>query len=145
MAAVPLSSSLAAQWRGAARSPTATEAGAVPPSPQQLSPCPGAARGGQFGLISALLDAGFPSPAGRFEEPAHGSWPLDAAGSPDAPRAEFLVDPSAGKVLGPDKTPQHGICRLIAATVGAEEEELPGGRVLWWFQLRDGEKKLLFC
>lgn len=66
------------------------------------------------------------------------------SGSTDDPAAEFPEDPSTSKALRPNKTPWHRICRLVAAIVRAEMEELPGGRVLCLFRLWDGRKKATF-
>ncbi|XP_040983228.1 uncharacterized protein LOC121233630 [Aquila chrysaetos chrysaetos] len=101
-----------------------------------------------FWLIPAWLDAGFPSLAHRLEELAHGSSLLNATKSPsdstDNPAAEFPEDPSASKALHPNESPRHGICQLVATTIRAETEELPGGCVLCLFRLRDGGKKATF-
>lgn len=102
-----------------------------------------------FWLIPAWLNAGFPSLAHRLEELARGSSLLNATKSPsdsaDNPAAEFPEDPSASKAKHPKESPRHRICQLVAMTIRAEMEELPGGCVLCSFSLRDGGKKPLFC
>lgn len=81
-------------------------------------------------------------PGSSFRGAGARTIPIDAAKSPsgsaDDPAAESPEDPSTGKAPHPDKTPRPGICRLIAVTVGAEMEKLPGGRGLCSFRLRDG-------
>lgn len=102
-----------------------------------------------FWLIPAWLNAGFPSLAHRLEELARGSSLLNATKSPsdsaDNPAAEFPEDPSASKAKHPKESPRHRICQLVAMTIRAEMEELPGGCVLCSFSLPDGGKKPLFC